>query len=176
MTTKDIQVKKLFITILLPFLLASSAFAALKLNEEAPAFSLRDMDGRDFYLSDVVGPKSKEKARGVVLSFFATWCVPCRNELPIINALVDEFNGKGIKVVIVNVKEDVDAVREILDELKVHKPIILSDRDGKAAEKYQIRALPVTFFIGADGKVKQIIFGLISDGKELREGAGKLFQ
>ena len=158
------------------FLLASSAFAALKLNENAPTFSLRDREGRDFYLSDVVGPKSKTRAGGVVLSFFASWCVPCRKELPLINALVDEFNSKGVKVVIVDVKDDADAIGELLDELKVDKPIVLSDRYGKTAEKYQVRTLPVTFFIGADGKVKHIIFGEIQDKQELKTGGEKLFK
>lgn len=167
---------KKIIAIILMAITATSANAALKLNEDAPSFSLRDMEGKDFYLSDVVGPKNKEKAGGVILSFFASWCVPCRKELPIINALVDEFNSKGIKVIIVDVKEDVDAVGELLSELKVDKPIVLSDRYGKTAEKYQIRALPVTFFIGADGKVKHIIFGEISDAKELRTSAGKLLK
>ncbi len=176
MTTQDIQMKKLFITVLLTFLFAPSAFAALKLNEDAPTFSLRDMEERDFYLSDVVGPKSKEKASGVVLSFFASWCVPCRKELPLINALVDDFNSKGIKVVIVDVKEDVDVIGELLDELKVDKPIVLSDRYGKTAEAYQVRALPVTFFIGADGKVKHVVVGEISDAKELRDSVGKLLK
>ncbi len=164
----------MFFTASVVFLLASPVCAALKPNDAAPTFSLRDLEGRDFYLSDVIWPKSKEKINGVILSFFASWCVACRKELPIINSLVDEFNSKGIKVVIVDVKEDIDAVGELLNELKVHKPVVLSDRYGKTAEKYQVRALPMTFFIGADGKVKHIIFGEISDAKELRESAAKL--
>jgi thiol-disulfide isomerase/thioredoxin len=132
------------------------------------------MKGRDFYLSDVVGPKSREKASGVILSFFATWCVECRKELPLINSLVDELKGKGISVVIVDVKEDVDSINALLSELKVDKPVVLSDRYGKTAETYGVRFLPVTFFIGADARVRHISFGGIRDAKELRESAGKL--
>ena len=64
-------------------------------------------------MSDVSVPASKEKANGVILGFFASWCVPCRNELPIINSLVDELKGKGVKVVIVGFKEDFDTIRRI---------------------------------------------------------------
>jgi peroxiredoxin len=169
-------VKKLLITVLLLFLFASSAFAALKPNDTAPTFSLRDAEGKDFYLSDYVGATRKESGNGIILSFFATWCAECRIELPLINSLVDELKGKGIKVVIVDVKENFDRIAALLSELKVNKPVVLSDRYGKTAEKYGVRFLPVTFFIGADAKVRHIIFGGITDAKELRESAGKLLQ
>jgi thiol-disulfide isomerase/thioredoxin len=161
---------------LLIFLLASSAFAALKPGDPAPTFSLRDSAGKEFNLSDVVGDEAKEKARGVILGFFATWCVGCRNELPIINSLVDELNGKGIKVVMVDIKEDFETIGEFLAELKVDKPIVLSDRYGKVLEKYQVRFLPTTYFIGADGTVKDMIFGEILDAKELRDSVKKLLK
>lgn len=157
-------------------LIASSAFAALKLNDPAPTFSLRDAEGKDFYLSDIVGAKSKEKVNGVILSFFASWCVPCRKELPLINSVVDELKNQGIKVVLIGLKEDFDSIGALLAELKVDKPIVLSDRYGKTGDKYQVRFLPVTFFIGADGKIKDIIFGEIKDAKKLRESAGKLLK
>lgn len=166
--------KNLFIAILFVSMLASPALAALKPNEPAPTFSLRDSEGKDFYLSDVVGTKITEKVHGVLLSFFASWCVPCRNELPLINSLVDELKEKGIKVVLVDVKEDFDTIGALLSELKVDKPIVLSDQYGTVAEKYGVRFLPATFFIGADGKIKDIIFGEIQSEKELRDSASKL--
>jgi peroxiredoxin len=171
-----LKINKIVFTALVVFLLASPVCAALKPNDVAPSFSLRDLKGRDFNLSDVVGPKSKGKATGVILSFFATWCAECRNELPLINSLVDELRGKGIEVVIVDVKEDVDSIKALLSELKVEKPIVLSDRYGKTAEKYGVRFLPVTFFLGADARVKHISFGGFHDAKELRESAGKLLR
>src|SRR5574341_578960 len=146
-----LSMNKTLIAALLLILIASPTWAALKLNDPAPTFSLRDGAGKEFYLSDVVGDEAKEKSKGVILGFFATWCAGCRNELPIINSLVDELNGKGIKVVMVDIKEDFDMIGEFLTELKVDKPIVLSDRYGKVMEKYQIRFLPTTYFIGADG-------------------------
>jgi cytochrome c biogenesis protein CcmG/thiol:disulfide interchange protein DsbE len=166
--------KEIIITVLSLCLFASSSLAALKPNEIAPTFSLPDSKGKDFSLGDYVGAARKENVKGVILSFFATWCLECRNELPLINALVDELGGKGIKVVIVDVKEDFDSIAALLSELKVDKPVVLSDRYGKTAEKYGVRFLPATFFIGADARVKHIIFGGIHNAQELREGAGKL--
>jgi len=167
---------KFILTLLLSLLFASSAAAALKLNGTAPTFSLRDLDGKEFNLSDYAGSTKKEKGNGVILSFFASWCAGCRSELPLINSLVDELTGKGIRVVIVDVKEDVDTIRALLAELKVDKPVVLMDRYGKAGDNYQVRFLPTTFFIGADGRVKDIIFGEIKDKHELTASTGKLLK
>jgi peroxiredoxin len=170
-----IYIKKEFIiTTLSLCLLASSSFAALKVNDTAPTFSLKDIRGKDFNLSDYVGATRQEGGNGIILSFFASWCAECRNELPLINSLVDELKGKGIKVVIVDIKENFDTIGAFLAELKVDRPVVLSDRDGKTAEKYGVRFLPMTFSIGADGRVKQVVFGAIDDAKKLRDSAGKL--
>ena len=166
--------KKISISIMLILLFLSPAFASPKANDPAPAFSLKDKDGKNFSLSDVVGANPKNKANGVILGFFASWCVPCRNELPILDSLVDELKGKGVKVVIIGFMEDFDAIRGLLSELKVTKPLVLSDERGAVAEKYGVRFLPVTFFIGSDGKIKDVIYGEIEGEKELRERAGKL--
>jgi peroxiredoxin len=156
------------------FLFASSVPAALKLNDSAPAFSLRDSEGKDFYLSDAVGAHSNGKAKGVVVSFFASWCISCRNELQLINGLTERLNRSGVKVVIVDVKEDFKTIRAVLAELNVDKPVVLSDSEGKAAELYGVRFFPTTFFIGADGSVKHFIYGEIKDEKELLDGVQKL--
>jgi thiol-disulfide isomerase/thioredoxin len=163
-------------TILAILLLVSSSFAALKPNDNAPAFSLRDSAGNDFYLNDVIGAKNKEQVNGVILSFFASWCIPCRNELPMINSLADEMRNKGVKVVIVGVREDFTSINALLTNLKVDKPVVLSDRNGKVSEEYQVRFLPVTFFIGNDGKVKDVIYGEIGSAQALRNSAGKLLR
>ena len=166
--------KNFVIAGLMVFIVASPAFAALKLNDSAPAFSLRDSEGKVFSLSDVVGAKNNGKVKGVVVSFFATWCIPCRNELRLINAVTEPLNQKGVKVVFVNVKEDFKTIRNLLAELKVDKPIVLSDSDGKTAERYGVRFFPTTFFIGADGSVKHFIYGEIRNWKELMDNVQDL--
>jgi thiol-disulfide isomerase/thioredoxin len=166
--------KKLIFTIMGLFLFTPPAFAGIKLNEPAPLFSVKDLEGRDFNLADVVGAARKAPVHGVILSFFASWCMPCRNELPLLNSLTDELNKKSIKVVIINVKEDEKTIKALLGDLKVNKPLALSDRNGKVSEKYGVLFLPVTFFIGADGNVKSVIYGEIENEKKLKESTDRI--
>lgn len=168
--------KKNVIAMFLLILLSSPALAALKLDDSAPSFSLPDGEGKDFNLSDAVGVRRRETSKGIIVSFFASWCVPCRKELPLINSFVDELRNTGITVVLVDVKEDFKTVKALLTELKVDKPIVLIDRNGKTSEEYQIRFLPTTFFIDAGGKVRAVIYGGINGEKELRESVQKLLK
>jgi cytochrome c biogenesis protein CcmG/thiol:disulfide interchange protein DsbE len=171
-----LKTNKLILATIAMLLLATTAFAALKKNESAPMFSLKDLAGKDFHLSDVIGAKNKGKSNGVILSFFASWCVPCRHELPLFNASTEELNKKGITVVLIDVKEESGPVDGLLKELRVNKPVVLIDQDGTASDKYQLRFLPTTFFIDADGMIKDVVFGEIKDEKELMESARKLLK
>lgn len=152
---------------------SAPAFGALKTEQPAPAFSLADIGGKMFTLPETP-PAGKNK--GIVLSFFATWCIPCRNELPILNAMTDRLAQKGIRVVIVAVRENRDTVASFLAGLRVDKPLVLFDLDAKVANQYQVRFFPMTFFIGADGTVKDIIFGEISDEQEVQKSIRKMIQ
>lgn len=167
---------KLLLVALLLFLFTSQASAALKLNDPVPLFSLHDLTGKEFSLGDVVGVGSVSKGNGVIVSFFASWCIPCRQELPIMNSLVGELRSRGITMVVIDVKENVDTIKTMLTDIHVDQPIVLSDPDGKTGEKYQLRFLPTTFFIGADGKLKDVIYGGIDSASQLRSGAEKLFK
>ena len=156
------------------FFTGNSSFA-LSANEAAPPIALRDSGGTYFYLSDYTGPSAKKPVNGVIVNFFASTCDPCRKELPALNSLVDEFALKNIKVVIIGYKEGFDAFMGMLVDLKVEKPVILSDPYGKAGKEYGVYGLPMTVFIGADGKVKEIVRGELT-GKALKEKAAKLFK
>ena len=147
---------------------------AMNKNDIAPTFSLRDSNNKNFFLSDYVGPKKKPGTKGLILSFFASYCEPCKRELPILNSLVEEFEKKGIKIVIVGFKEDFDKISGMLEEVKVDKPIVLSDTYGKVGQKYGVTGLPRMFFIGADGRVKDVLINADNLEKVIREKAGKL--
>jgi len=152
----------------------NSSFA-LSANDAAPPIALRDSSGTYFYLSDYTGLSAKKPAKGVIINFFASTCDPCRKELPALNSLVDELAQKNIKVVIIGYKEGFDAFMGMLEDLKVNKPVILSDPYGKTGKEYGVYGLPMTVFIGADGKVKEIIRGEVT-GKALKEKAAKFFK
>jgi thiol-disulfide isomerase/thioredoxin len=170
------NLKQILIAVFLVFFTGSPSLAALRLDDSVPVFSLPDSSGNVFYLSDVVGSQKKKGGHGVILSFFASWCVPCRNELPLINSFVDELKNAGITVVLVDVKEDLKTVNAVLAELKVDKPVVVRDRDGRTTEQFEVRFFPTTFFIDADGKVKDVIYGGIDGEKALRQSVQKLLK
>jgi len=163
------------VLILFAVLFTGKPSFALTANQAAPPIALRDSIGTYFYLSDYTGPSAKKPAKGVIVNFFASTCDPCRKELPALNSLVDEFALKNIKVVIIGYKEGFDGFMGMLEDLKVEKPVILSDPYGKAGKEYGVYGLPMTVFIGADGKVKDIVKGELT-GKALKEKAAKLIK
>jgi thiol-disulfide isomerase/thioredoxin len=178
--------KKIFILAVLcslVFLFFSDVYA-LEVNNDAPLFSLRDKEGEFFHLSDNITPPNlplnkgrKGGVKGIILNFFSSTCIPCKRELPILDALADEFAKKKIKIVIVSYQDDMEKAAEFLEQLKVSKPLILADPHGWVGRKYSVKGLPMTFFISSDGKIKEIIPGELPDfEKALREKAGKLLK
>ena len=112
---------------------------------ESPAFSTKDAAGN---------PVDSTSFRGklVVLNFWATWCPPCRLEMPAMERLYQEFRDKGLEIVAVNFMESRDQVQAFAEERKLTYPMLL---DGKAeiAEQYGVMRLPETVLIGRKGEV-----------------------
>jgi len=109
----------------------------------------------EFSLSDLAGKKVQLKAlRGnlVFLNFFATWCGPCREEMPGMERLFRAHQDKGFVVLAVNMQESAKTVRPFVQELKLSFPIAL-DAEGTVSRDYGVRALPVSFLIGRDGRI-----------------------
>jgi thiol-disulfide isomerase/thioredoxin len=156
-------------TLLLIWSLATPSLA-LQPGDPAPPFFLRDSNGSPFFLSEQVEPTKRGDIKGLVLNFFASHCKPCRSELPILNSLVTEFKNKGIKLVIIGYREDFDRILPMLEELKVDQPLVLSDHYGKIGDRYGVRFLPTTFFIGSDGKVKEMIRGELPHFEKVLKG------
>ena len=175
MSFKRIRFISVTALILCAVLFTGKPSFALSANDAAPPIALRDSSGTYFYLSDYTGSSAKKPAKGIIVNFFASTCDPCRKELPALNSLVDEFALKNIKVVIIGYKEGFDAFMGMLENLKVEKPVILSDPYGKAGKEYGVYGLPMTVFIGADGKVKEIVRGELT-GKALKEKVAKFFK
>lgn len=175
MSLRKIRFISAMALIMCAVLCAGQPSFALSENQTAPPIALRNNQGTYFYLSDCIGPSAKKPAKGVIVNFFASTCDPCKKELPALNSLIDEFTQKDIRVVIIGYKEGFNAFMEMLDNLKVDKPIILSDPYGKTGKEYGVYGLPMTVFIGADGKVKEIVKGELT-GKALKEKAAKFFK
>lgn len=117
----------------------------------APDFTLQTLDGESLSLSDLQG-------QAVVLNFWATWCPPCRAEMPELQAAYEDYGPGGLVVLGVNQGEDQATVKAYQEELNLTFPVVL-DTQFEVSETYQINSLPTTFFIDRDGIIREIVVG-----------------
>ena len=111
--------------------------------------------------SDLRGkPFDLERRRGkvMVLNFWATWCEPCRDELPSLERLQKARAGKPFEVVTVNFGEQPERIRTFLEREFVELPVVL-DRDKEVAGRWKVGGLPMTFIVDAGGRVRYQVFG-----------------
>jgi peroxiredoxin len=142
-----------FACIVALFLLGAASANALQpwSGGPPPALQLKDLDGRSHRLEDYRG-------QVVLLNFWATWCGPCRAEMPSIERLRESMAGKPFAVLAVNVGESERQAREFAEKLPVRFAILL-DRDTSAARAWGARILPATYVIGPDGRIRYRYFG-----------------
>ncbi len=112
----------------------------------APVFLLPGLDNKLHRLTDYRGKQ-------VVLNFWATWCVPCRLEMPLLEKTYQRLQNNGLVVIGINMGEAVSPVRQYVDDLHITFPILL-DADQTAAAQYKVIGLPTTFFIDAQGIIR----------------------
>lgn len=120
----------------------------------APDFELKDLDGRTVRLADLRG-------KAVLLNFWATWCPPCKEEIPWFVDLQKQYGPQGLQIVGVNMDDNAgrDAIAKFAAEMKIDYPILLGN--DKVADAYGgVDSLPTTFYIGRDGKIVSRVFGL----------------
>lgn len=120
-------------------------------NFRAPAFTLAALDGTTVSLTDLRG-------RIVLVNFWATWCVPCRSEMPAIEAAYQAHAVHDFAVLAINVGEDDNTVKTFVDEFHLTFPILL-DRDLKVVQQYEVQALPTSLFVDRDGIIRATSLG-----------------
>jgi peroxiredoxin len=134
---------------------------------EAPTFSLSDLTGKKVQLKDYRG-------RLVFLNFFATWCGPCREEMPGMDRLFRAYQDKGLAMLAINMEESARTVRPFVQELKLSFSALL-DTKGSVSHEYGIRALPVSFLIGREGNILwRAMGGREWDTPEMRKYFGQM--
>lgn len=151
--------KVLKVTVLL--LLMSMAFSGVlftgcsssgpEIGKLAPDFTLTGLDGQEVSLSGFRG-------QPVLLNFWATWCGPCRMEMPLLQDVYEKWTGKGLVLLVVNVQESPDLVKEFIEDAGYTFPVLLSP-GSKVPLAYNIRGIPATFFIDADGVIRDVKVG-----------------
>ena len=138
---------------LLVMLCGAAAAADLKLwtGGPPPALALKDLDGRQHRLADYRG-------KVVLINFWATWCGPCREEMPSIQELKNKLAGRPFVVLAVNLDEPESRIRKFLTQMKLDFPILL-DPGRNVAKGWNARILPATFIVGPDGRVRYSLVG-----------------
>ena len=120
--------------------------------EVAKDFTLKDLNGNEVTLS-------KKRGKIILLNFWATWCPPCRKEMPSMELLHKKFGGKDFEIIAVATDSKGEKlVRPFVEENNLTFPILI-DEKGDVSDLYQIHALPVTYLIGRDGLVIDKITG-----------------
>ena len=129
---------------------AASAWALPGLGEPAPGFTLRGLSEppRRFTAPELFADKT------TLLSFFATWCKPCAQEIPVLGDLARDYGGRGFQVVLISLDQvEAEEIRTFLQEVGAGGLPTLWDEDGEAMDRYGVFVLPTNVLVGPSGKV-----------------------
>lgn len=124
----------------------------------APDFVLKDINGNSVRLSDYRG-------KAVVLNFWATWCPPCKTEMPWLVDLRDKYHSQGLEIIGVALDEaGKDEIAKFAHDMKLDYPVVIGD-DTTADAYGDVHALPTTFYIDRDGKIVSRVVGIVGKGE-----------
>lgn len=131
----------------------SPGIPAPKAGFLAPDFTLNTLDGDSVTLSELRG-------KAVVVNVWASWCGPCRAEMPALEAVYQQYAGTDIALLAVNAtdQDNLNSAAAFVDELGLTFPILV-DEEGIVGRLYQVSALPSTFFIRPDGTIEEVVIG-----------------
>lgn len=135
---------------------ASSTFQAdsIAIGSPAPNFELATLDGETFSLSQLRG-------KAVIVNFWATWCPPCKEEMPL---LQQYYAARSVDLVVlgVDVMETVDLVKPFAGRMEITFPVLL-DEKGQVYDLYRLRGLPTSFFLDSEGVLRAMHIGLLDE-------------
>ena len=141
-----------------------------QVDKLAPDFQLQTLDGRAVSLGDFRG-------NPVLLNFWTTWCGPCRFEMPFIQGIFEkkEWSDTGLVILAIDIGENPSVVKEFVESFGLSFTVLL-DTNQDVALKYNIRAIPTTFFIDKDGIIQDIKVGAFSSKTEIEKRLIKIIQ
>ncbi len=125
-------------------------------DHPAPNFALADLDGRIVELNDLRGQVT-------LINVWATWCPPCRAEMPAIQSVYEQYRDQGFTVLAVNTHEDPDVVTAFMDQHALTFPALL-DQDGAVSQTYRASVMPSSFFVDRQGVIRAVYKGPMSRG------------
>lgn len=134
-----------------------SVFAASSLassgmeGQPAPDFALKSSSGENMRLSEYRGDV-------VMINFWATWCGPCRQEMPLLDELYTRYQRVGFNLLGVNIDDDSRRAMKMIDELGVNFPVLFDARK-EVSKLYEVEAMPVTVLVDREGNVRHVHHG-----------------
>ncbi len=140
--------------------------AIAKVGQTAPDFELRDLNGQLISLKDFRG-------QPVLINFWATWCYYCITEMPYLQQVYQEWSGKGLVMLTINLGEDSVAVKDFMQKNNLSFPVLL-DTNEEVGNKYGARYIPATFFIDKEGVLQDIKTGSFRDKEEIEDQIERL--
>lgn len=131
-------------------------------GQATPALDLADLDGRPWRLAE-------QRGRVVALNFWASWCEPCREEMPALQLMAQRHEADGLLVVAVNHREGAGTIRRFAEQTGLDLPV-LRDADGQVARAFGVRVFPSTVFVRRDGRAEFSVVGATDWGAEPARG------
>ncbi|MEM9058096.1 MAG: TlpA disulfide reductase family protein [Pseudomonadota bacterium] len=149
MTTHTISrgIRTVAVAAVMAALLATPAVA----EDSAPDFTLKSRDGSNLRLSELRG-------QVVMINFWASWCGPCRQEMPLLDELYQQYEPLGFTLLGVNVEQDVADAERLLKDAPVSFPV-LYDPDNAVTKAYDVVAMPSTILVDRDGNMRYVHHG-----------------
>ena len=124
-------------------------------GKKAPDFELETLDGKTVKLSDYEGEK-------VIVNFWATWCPPCREEIPDLQKLYDNKDIEILAIDLTETEQSMEDVEEfVFDEFEMAFPVLL-DEESKIAEMYQVMAYPTSYLVDTEGTIQFLAMGAMT--------------
>ena len=142
--------RTVFGTILAIFTAASLAASSLE-GQIAPDFVLKSATGENLRLSEYRGDV-------VLINFWATWCGPCRQEMPLLDDLYGRYQRVGFNLLGVNIDDDSRRAMQMVEELGVSFPVLFDERK-EVSKLYKVEAMPVTVLVDREGNVRHVHYG-----------------
>jgi cytochrome c biogenesis protein CcmG/thiol:disulfide interchange protein DsbE len=139
---------------------------APEVGKRAPDFQLNTLDGPDITLSQL-------KGQPVLVNFWATWCGPCRYEMPFLQQVYEKWPADELVVLTVNVGEGAADVSQFMQSQGFSFTVLL-DSQTAVAQKYNIQGIPTTVFIDSDGVIRQIKIGVFQSQAEIENILSKI--
>ncbi len=135
-------------------LMAPSTFAAMVPSSAAPDFTLRTVDGPNVRLQE-------QRGQVVLVNFWATWCGPCRQEMPQLNKLYDKYHAAGFNLLGINIDDDSRRAGDVAHKLGLRFPVLL-DSEKTVSRLYDLSTMPTTVLIDRNGSVRHVHNGYLA--------------